>query len=113
MKISKRSLVIIAAIAVMSCIAAYSFLNYERHDDLLKVDVVPFELTDKTGWGYEIKVDHKTFVRQESIPAIAGDRPFGSKEDAKKTGELVVRKLIKGNLPSLSAAEVIALGVAR
>lgn len=113
MKISKRSPAVVAAIALMSCMAAYSFLNRQQSDDLLKVDVVPFELRNKAGWGYEIKVDHKTFIRQESIPAIPGDHPFGSKEDAKKTGELVVRKLIKGSLPSLSAAEVYALSVTR
>lgn len=112
MKINKRrSFIIVAAIAAMSCMAAYAFLNRDSGNDLLKVELVPFELKNKTGWGYEIKVDHKTFIRQESVPAVAGNKPFSTKEDAVKTGELVIKKLVKGNLPSLTQQEVAMLGV--
>lgn len=113
MKTSKRSLVIVAAIAAMSCMAAYIFLSHDRANDRLKVELLPFERADKRGWGYEIKVDHQTFIRQETIPAVAGDRAFHSREDAVKTGSLALRKLLKGKLPALSLAEVQSLGIVK
>lgn len=113
MKTSKEILIgVVAATVTTFCIAVSEMKGGDNpKDELLKVDLVPFKLTDKQGWGYEIKVDHKTFIRQESIPAISGEYPFATRGDAEKTGELVVRKLIEGKLPSVSRAEVMELGV--
>lgn len=78
-------------------------------NDLLKVELVSFRTTE--GWGYEIKVDNKTFIRQESIPAVAGERRFLLEQDALKTGNAVMKKLLAGKRPSLSYEEVMALGL--
>ncbi len=78
-------------------------------NDLLKVEVVSFRTME--GWGYEIKVDNKTFIHQETIPAVAGERRFLLEQDALKTGNAVMKKLLAGKRPSLSCKEVMALGV--
>ncbi|MBN8786622.1 MAG: DUF4907 domain-containing protein, partial [Terrimonas sp.] len=43
---------------------------------------------------------------------FAGNQSFKSEEDAIKTGNLVIKKMIAGNLlPALSAEEVMGLGI--
>lgn len=54
------------------------------------------------GWGYDILVDNKLLIRQESIPVIAAQRPFATKDQAEKTARLVIQKLEAGQSPSLT-----------
>ncbi|MFT3700761.1 MAG: DUF4907 domain-containing protein [Agriterribacter sp.] len=81
----------------------------KKGNELLKVVLTPFKVNN--GWGYEIDVDGKPFIKQEVIPAISGNKNFASKEDAEKTGNVVMQKLLKGKMPSLSPEEVMALGI--
>lgn len=99
-------MVISVALAVVTGI--YTRLHNNRND-LLKVEVASFRTTE--GWGYDIKVDNKIFIHQETIPAIPGERKFLLEQDALKTGNAVMEKLIKGEHPSLSYEEVMALGL--
>ena len=101
-----------AALSLLAAISvyAYSHNSAKKGDDPLKVEMTPFKTT--TGnWGYAINVDGKLFIKQESIPAVAGNKHFASKEDAEKTGNLVMNKLLKGKFPALSAEEVMASGI--
>lgn len=110
MKISKRNISVISLLAVIAIAAGVYTLHYYRRHQMLKVEVKPFKTGN--GWGYDITVDNKTYIHQQSIPAVEGNQPFVSENDAVKTGNLVIKKMIAGNLlPALSAAEVMALGV--
>jgi hypothetical protein len=64
------------------------------------------------GWGYEVKVNGRRFIYQPIIPVVGDNRPFGSEEKARNTGELVAYK-IKHNLlpPALSRNELDSLRV--
>ncbi len=108
MKTSKYQIVFVISIALAVATGIYT-LTRNTGNDLLKVEVVSFKTTE--GWGYEIKVDNKTFIHQETIPAIAGDRKFLLEQDAIKTGNAVMKKLLDGKHPSLSYEEVMALGL--
>jgi len=111
-KTSKNLLYVAVAVSVVASAFAYTFFRHLswRGDERLKVEVLPFAMA--RGWGYEIKVDGKTFIHQETIPAVPGDRHFVSREDALKTGNAVMKKLLKGTLPSLTPEEVKKLGIA-
>lgn len=63
------------------------------------------------GWGYEIANNHQVIIRQEFIQLIPGQMPFASKRDAKKTADLVIRKLEEGKLPTISKRELELLKV--
>ncbi len=76
---------------------------------MLQVEAVP--LHTNSGWGYEIVVGHKTFIHQQFIPAIQGEKAFATKEDAMKTADLVVSKIVKGKLPSITMADLSSLGI--
>lgn len=102
----------ISAIAVFTLVIslfAYSHNKAKKGDDLLKVEMKTFKTAN--GWGYEIDVDRKPYIKQETIPAIAGNKTFISKEDAETTGNVVMKKLLKGIRPSVTSQEVMALGI--
>ena len=51
------------------------------------------------GFGYEIHIDGKLFIRQPQIPAIGFNRVFQSAADAQKVADFVVYKIRQGILP--------------
>ncbi len=65
----------------------------------------------KGGWGYYIFCNGDKMINQDQIPAIEGKHPFASDEQAKKTAQLVVEKLCKNKIPSVTKEELIKLGV--
>lgn len=50
-------------------------------------------------YGYEILIDEKVFIRQQSIPGLPGLSGFKRKEDAEKVAQLVLKKLSNGEMP--------------
>src|SRR5262245_30097023 len=59
-----------------------------------------------SGWGYDILVDGKLFIHQESIPSIKGNRGFQKKEQAILTAQLIINKMKRGELPTVTTFEV-------
>jgi hypothetical protein len=59
-----------------------------------------------TGWGYTIRKNDQLIIYQEHIPAQEGESSFQNKETAKMTGELVINKLNKNEMPSISKCEL-------
>ena len=79
-----------------------------RHPaDMVQLEVVPFET--QGGWGYKINAGGKTFIHQDRIPVLEGKQPFSSREDAVRTGHLIVKKIMQHQSPAISAAELAAL----
>jgi hypothetical protein len=58
------------------------------------------------GWGYDILVNDKLLIRQESIPVIQDNRPFPTKIQAENTAALVIKKLENGQHPSLTMTDI-------
>ena len=67
---------------------------------------------DSLGWGYELIKENKVFIKQETIPAIQGNKGFKTKEDAENVAEFALEKL-KNNqgFPSITKKELIELRV--
>ncbi len=63
------------------------------------------------GWGYFIYRNGEKMINQDQIPAIPGKHPFGNQKLAKKTAELVIKKLNTKKLPTITRQELIHLGV--
>lgn len=66
---------------------------------------------DSNAWGYEILVDTLPFIYQPFIPGIPGNQSFQSAGEAQKCSELVLLKLQKKQIPSLSRKEIDNLGI--
>lgn len=54
------------------------------------------------GWGYDILVEDKLFIHQESVPSLTGHQGFATREMAEKAAALVLEKLQQKQLPSLT-----------
>ncbi len=66
----------------------------------------------ENGWGYEIKIDGKTKIKQPTIPAVSGGLAFDSEMDARRVGELVMQKLQKSKqLPTVTKKELDSLHI--
>ncbi|WP_266364750.1 DUF4907 domain-containing protein [Tellurirhabdus rosea] len=64
------------------------------------------------GWGYLILRDRKPLIYQPTVPGVAGHAGFSDRDQARRAGETVVRKLRSGQSPpTLTATELQRLGV--
>ena len=50
-------------------------------------------------WGYNVLREGKLYIHQPSIPGLAGNEGFKTKETAAKVAELVIGKMKKGEMP--------------
>jgi hypothetical protein len=58
------------------------------------------------GWGYDILVNGKLLIRQESVPVVTGNYAFTNKMEARQTANIVIEKLKKGLNPTLTMKEI-------
>lgn len=64
------------------------------------------------GWGYDIYIHERKYIHQEYIPAINGNKPFLTKEDALKIAELTKSKIKKKIAPpAISVFEIDSIGI--
>jgi hypothetical protein len=97
----KLSLVLVSAIIILIG-SVYGYRIYRKSQG------VYIETVKGTtgGWGYKIYVKGKLVVNQPRIPALSGNKPFPCEEAAQKTAELVVQKVGKGEIPSVTINEM-------
>ena len=109
MPMIKKICIIAGAVIILIIIGFSVKPGKNPHDGMVKVESVP--LHTSSGWGYEILVDHKVFIRQEYIPAIAGKKAFLTKEDAMQTAGLVIGKMVKRKPIGITTDDLTALKV--
>lgn len=56
----------------------------------------------QNGWGYRIFQNDQLFIDQPFIPVVAGNQPFKTEADAKKTARVICEKLKDGQLPTIT-----------
>lgn len=61
------------------------------------------------GYGYVILQGRDTLIVQPYVPAVGGKAPFATRRHAQAVGELVCRKLMAGDSPSVSRDDVEVL----
>jgi len=98
--ITKHGLVVLIASATIA--AAIPFLYTSKPPKTIEYKI----LHSKEGWGYDILINKKLAIHQETIPAIPEKKGFDTQEFAKRAAESVVDKLKNNKLPTLSYAEI-------
>jgi hypothetical protein len=58
------------------------------------------------GWGYDILVNDTLFIHQETVPARPGKTGFLVKEQAEQTAGLIINKMERGELPTVTTFEM-------
>ena len=80
-----------------------------KTDDLIPVDAIAVPV--KNGWGYEIYVDNKMYIKQDHIPAVSGTQKFASREQALTTAHLVLTKMKEGKKPLITVDDLKKAGI--
>nr|WP_295872119.1 DUF4907 domain-containing protein [uncultured Chitinophaga sp.] len=107
---TKRKLIWAVPAALLLLAVYRHHLHSSPESDMVQLTVVPFETGG--GWGYQVMVDHRSFIYQDVMPGIAGNRPFRTKEDAQRVGQAVVEKLMAHQRPTMTLTELIKMQVA-
>lgn len=77
--------------------------------NMVKLESIPIQTS--SGWGYNIMAGDKIYIHQQCIPAVSGNKPFANKEDAMKTAEIVIKKLVNHKLPYVTKKELDSLKI--
>lgn len=78
----------------------------------ISLRVFESDATIRNEFQFEISVNGQPFILQKNIPAISGNHPFRSENDARKVGELMKYKL-ENNIspPAISIHELDSLQI--
>lgn len=101
MGIKKYNIIVLSACAVIAATIPFIYWNKTRQQH---IESKIFRVID--GWGYDILVNGKILIHQESVPAVTGNAPFKTKMAARQTADLVVKKMEKGLGPVISTEEI-------
>ncbi|MEP6795191.1 MAG: DUF4907 domain-containing protein [Saprospiraceae bacterium] len=93
-----------------SATPSYSIPDSQAQDLIKKKAVIAHQMADEQityfvthtadgKFGYNIFIDGKIYIEQQTIPAVAGNHGFATKEDAEKIALLAIEKLKRGEVP--------------
>lgn len=100
MTIKKHNIIVIGCSALIAVVISFIQWNNSNTKDIQQLESRVYRVKD--GWGYDILVNERLFIRQESIPVIEAGKTFSTAEQAKQTAQLVINKLKTGQSPALS-----------
>jgi hypothetical protein len=102
----------ITLIFVVLLFLKYPFIE-KGLSEFVKKEEYSFKIIqiDKDKWAYSIFLYDKPFIKQTHIPAISGNKYFKTERDAEITAKLVMSKLNKGEIPSVTGNELRSIGV--
>ena len=101
MAIKKQHIIILVVSAVIA--VGISFIQWNKHNPP-RFESKVYAIAN--GWGYDILVNGKLLIHQESIPALAGNKKFQDKQQATQAAELVIHKIKKGLPPTITKPEI-------
>jgi hypothetical protein len=104
---NKYNLIGIAALLIV--IAVIFFNRHKSHEGKVFLRAVPTQTA--YGWGYDILVDDKVFIKQEYVPGITGKQGFKSADDALIVGNLVVKRISSNLMPMITRHDLDSLGL--
>jgi len=95
---------------LLSCYACTPRNEQEqRKDSHSEFRVQTFKV--KGGWGYAVFINNKEYIRQRFTPALEGEVPFTTAQQALEVGNYVVYKLKSTGNPTLSRKELKQLHI--
>ncbi|WP_400072269.1 DUF4907 domain-containing protein [Zobellia russellii] len=97
-------------LAILTVVVVYITLNYRAVETKGARPRLETIAVGK-GYGYQILYKEKVLVKQDFIPAVQGDRIFVSKKEAKRVGNEVLRRIIKGEAPFVTISQLRDLNI--
>ncbi|CAM4206222.1 DUF4907 domain-containing protein [Zobellia nedashkovskayae] len=99
---TKKTYFFLTALAVILVYIAFNYSGAKLYTKGLHTEVLQVD----EGYGYKILYDDKILVKQDFIPAIQGKKSFESEKEAMLVGNVVLRKIEKGEDPYISVLEL-------
>lgn len=99
-----RILAAIIMIAAASIILVSKKNKSTGSSNMLPVVVRPLKMAD--GWGYELLLNNKVYIRQDCIPAIPNYKKFRTEAEAMLIANSVVGKMKQGHKPIMTVREI-------
>jgi hypothetical protein len=96
----KHSTIVIA----LSFITAVFIPFFFRPSAEKRISYKTFET--EMGWGYDIFINKRQFIHQEFIPSLERKRGFLRKYQAERTAEVIINKMKRKGLPSVTKFEI-------
>ncbi|HVZ26004.1 MAG TPA: DUF4907 domain-containing protein [Sediminibacterium sp.] len=84
-----------------------------RHDQADQIHLTVNTFPSGDGWGYEIRTNDSVYIHQPYMPAVSGRQIFRAESDARTIGNLVVEKIKKHQIPSITIQELDSCGIRR
>ncbi|MEP7143283.1 MAG: DUF4907 domain-containing protein [Ferruginibacter sp.] len=107
-----NAVIVFVAVSIM-----YSCNNHTPgnllHENKHRGDIIAQTFKTGDGWGYNVFVNDKLFIKQSIIPAIEGNKSFAKEEDAIKVATLVVNKIKQHEIPAIRLDELQQCGIVR
>jgi len=107
----KRILVAYIFIAVVTGFLFLKFTDYSFDTTKSKIPLHSEIYKVGDGYGYQIELEDRVLIKQEYIPILEGKRPFTTAEDAERTANKVISKLLKKESPILTISELKELQI--
>ena len=105
--ISKKKSKAYIVFVVISMIVFVIFHVYDRKESAKKTYVSEIQVAG--GWGYEVIYNNKVLIIQEYIPAISGEYPFQTKQEALSIGSLALKRFIEIQRPAITMQDLDSL----
>jgi len=105
---------ILAAYVLIAVVTGFLYLRFTDYSFGTTKKNIPlhseiFKAGD--GYGYQIELEDKVLIKQEYIPILEGKRPFTTAQDAERTANKVISKILKKESPILTISELKELQI--
>ncbi|TLX74680.1 DUF4907 domain-containing protein [Labilibacter sediminis] len=94
---------------LFTLIVAFALLSCSSKTKSNDISLVTF--VNGNNWVYEIYINDKCIIHQDYIPSIPGKIAFKSKKDAELVGNLVMKKIMLKETPTVNTGELKQLGI--
>lgn len=102
--IKRHNIIVILTALIVS--AGVLMCGFSEHTAKNKENISAKVFRSIDGWGYDILVNDTLFIHQEFIPAMTGRKGFPEKEQAEQTAQLIINKMKRGQLPTITTFEL-------
>lgn len=92
---------ILACIALLLIIVVAGVAIHNR-----KHQYSVYVIKSEQGWGYDILQGKRLIIHQPYMPGVSGQVAFENKNSARKTGQLVVKKIKNKKTPTVNIDEL-------
>lgn len=99
----KHNLIVIGGALIIS--AGIWLLSWNR-DAIEKKKFSSKIFQGPYGWGYDILVNDTVFIHQETVPAREGKTGFLEQKQAEQAARLIINKMERGELPTVTTFEM-------